>query len=285
MRYSNVQATHFAARLSSNPYELDEKSLVDAAIACLEGYDLIGSFDNLQGFLDGVARDFGFKTVLLEKMNVTRHDPERENIPRDTLDVLEQVNSADYKILHWAAQRFGWKLGSSPKSLISPVERVTVPASPASAEDVGFVNKRIKIVEAKCCGAESGSTVVAAGEPIILDVDIDASVAEKDLNLGIAIYDREGRLLYGVNSYLLGRPICIAKPGRYKARITLENRLNFGAYSVTLAMHKGLSHTDGFYDWLDSATAFAVVPIHGQLFEGIVDCRAEIFLLDATGHG
>jgi lipopolysaccharide transport system ATP-binding protein len=123
--------------------------------------------------------------------------------------------------------------------------------------------------------------VVSRGEQIFVDIDIEATIVEPALTLGIAVRDREGKLMYGVNSLLLGKAIRIEKPGPYRACIQLNNPLGLGAYSITLALHKDLSHISGCYHWFDSAAAFAVSEIHGQPFEGIVDCRADIFMLES----
>jgi len=62
--------------------------------------------------------------------------------------------------------------------------------------------------------------------------------------------------------------------------IKLENPLGIGAYSLTLALHKGLTHHEGCYHWLDNAAFFAVASTGKRLFEGSIDCRANIQLLN-----
>lgn len=287
--YSNVQALHFAARMVDAPHALNEDDLVDAAIASLEGYDLIGSFENLQGFVDAVARDFNKETVPLSRLNVTRQSADRENIPQNVLDILAQANTADHKVMQWAAQRFGWKADRVPRLNGKVIERVTkagvfVEESNPTA-DVGFGDKRIHIIAVRCHGADSGSMAIATGEDIVIDIDIEATIPEHELTIGIAIRDREDRLVYGVNSLLLGNNIDIKNPGTYQARITLANSLGLGTYSVTLALHKDRSHTAGCYHWLDNAAAFAIAATNGQIFEGLLDCRANIVLLSSAGHG
>lgn len=286
--FSNVQALHFAARLTSHPHDLDDKALEDAAIASLEGYDLVGSFDNLQDFVDAVACDFGIDSVVLSKLNVTRTDPGREKISSQTLATLTQANAVDFKLLHWAKQRFSKTTGPvSPRDLAAPEEMTVITTTDAQTEspknEFGFGNQLIRILKIRCTGDKAGLNIIANDEAIIIDVDIEATVAENDLTIGIALRDREEKLAYGVNSKLLGIAINIEKPGYYKASIQLENHLGIGAYSVTLALHKGIEHTTGCYHWLDSAATFAVCATN-QPFEGYVDCQATISLSDITKH-
>jgi hypothetical protein len=128
--FANTQALHFAARVTNSPELLDDHALLDAAITSLEAYDLIGSFDNLPGFVDAVARDFQTYPVVIGHLNVTRLTSERRVIADDVLKLLAQVNTVDYKILHWAAQRFGWESNGAPKSSIRPVEKVVALTEP-----------------------------------------------------------------------------------------------------------------------------------------------------------
>ena len=133
--FSNVQALHFAARITGAPSKLNDKNLMDAAIASLEGYDLVGSMKNLQGFVDAIAQDFSLDTVTLHQLNVTRKDTSRRQLKKDTLEVLKKANAVDYKILHWASQRFGWESGALPKLYNDTVERVVLPELSTSETD------------------------------------------------------------------------------------------------------------------------------------------------------
>jgi hypothetical protein len=284
--FSNTQAIHFASRLSSLPFDLDDKALEDAAIASLEAYDLVGSFEKIQDFVDTIASDFGVSSVAIERLNVTRPTSDRHRLPQSVLDALARLNVVDAKLIHWAEQRFGWNSKCDRRSAVKPVYRLAMVLDEAAEEAItksGFDSQQIKIIKAKCSGEKSNSIVVDAGEAVIVDVSIDALVAEADLTIGIALRDREGRLAYGVNSKLLGISIAIEKPGIYQAKIRLNNHLGAGAYSVTLALHKGWAHTEGCFHWLDAATSFAVCAT-GHPFEGYVNCQAEIALLEAPSH-
>lgn len=285
--FSNTQAMHFASRLSSHPFDLDDKALEEAAIASLEAYDLVGSFEKIQDFVDTIASDFGVSSVAIERLNVTRPISDRHRVPQSVLDALARLNVVDAKLIHWAEQRFGWNSKCNRRSAVKPVDRLSMVLAEESAEEAiaksGFGSQQIKIIKARCSGEKSNSIAVDAGEAVIVDVSIDASVAEADLTIGIALRDREGRLAYGVNTKLLGISIAIEKPGIYQAKIRLNNYLGAGAYSVTLALHKGWEHTAGCFHWLDAATSFAVCAT-GHPFEGYVNCQAEIALLEAPSH-
>lgn len=275
--FSNVQACHFAGRIVSNPETLSEQDLIDAAIASLEGYDLIGSFENLQGFVDAISSNFAKPSVTLRHLNVTRGMSERRLIPQMALDILVDSNRADLKLLQWASQRFDWEAGSKPKLLGEVIDHAGENKTKNLTDTpLNFGDKQIQIVSAQCKGLNSGKMIVSTGEPIIVELEVEASIPEPELTIGIALRDREGHLIYGVNSQLLATPINIKRQGKYKIQIKLQNNLGVGVYTVTLALHKEHSHTSGCYHWLDSATSFEVTALGGHLFEGMVDCRAEI---------
>lgn len=292
-RFRNVQALHFAARVSSNPYELDNASLLDAAIASLDDYDFAGSFEQLQFMVDTIAREFGVGSIPIKRLKVTEPQSERDNISRKAIDIIKAENVVDYALIAWASQRFGWNSESDAPTTTTPLRPAIAAAHPETANqkvvpelasqdviDRGFGSKSIKFVAVNCIGERSSVAAVDRGEDILIDMSIEASVAEPDLTIGVAVRDREAKLVYGVNSALLGRKLCIDKPGRFSARFRLHNRLGLGAYSITLALHKGVNHADGCFHWIDAAANFCVYAV-AKPFEGYIDCDAELAFSEA----
>jgi hypothetical protein len=243
----------------------------------------VGSFDDLQAFVDAIARDFNIESVHIARLNVTRDRPEHKMISKCTLEALNEANRVDSLLIQWARQRFSW--GTEAIKLTGDlVDRVKARALHGAALESERAEENycsgggIRIVNATCRGVKSGVMVVELGEEIEVNCKIIAKILEQDLTIGIAISDQYGKVLYGVNSVLLANKFSIDKPGIYNSIISLENHLNSGGYKVTLALHKGRSHTDGCYHWLDDATAFIVAPAGVQPFEGVVDLRASIAL-------
>src|SRR6185369_2867545 len=62
--YTNVQSAHFAQRFCADPYDLPEEGFIEAAVAGLREYDLVGVFDDLRGFLDVVCDDLSLPSAV-----------------------------------------------------------------------------------------------------------------------------------------------------------------------------------------------------------------------------
>jgi len=263
----NFQARHFARRVVSQPHLLNDRDLLDAAITSLEAYDLIGSFDNLSGFIGGLARDFRVEPVLLDRLNVTRLEVQRNQIPTLIKNKIFTSNSVDRKILDWASKRFSWSEELIPRIKIQPLDRVLPFNTKKNAHP-----KHLKFSDVKCFGEKSGSEVIGLGESILVNIRLIANEIVGDFTLGMAIKDKEGKLIYGINSQLLGLRFNIDTEGEYEATIRLKNILASGAYSLTLAIHKGLDHNEGCFEWQNDAAIFAVAPGDGYTFEGLVNC-------------
>ena len=281
----NIQAHHFAARMTDSHRTLSDHDLADAAIASLERYDLVGSFDEVQLFVDAVARDFCIESTKVNKRNVT--PPEETNRNQVTRATLEKANSVDFVIINWARQRFGWGTGAPPKLRGNLRERVIAsPETPnIEVKEVVFDERLIRVTSVQSRDSQSITKIITPGDDIYVDIDIEATITEPDLTIGIAINDKEGRVIYDSSSLLLGHKICIDKPGSYKATIKLKNPLAQGSYSITIALHKGRAHTEGLYHWLDKAAAFIVFdPNDQQTFEGIVNFSPEMSFLDNSLH-
>jgi lipopolysaccharide transport system ATP-binding protein len=138
---------------------------------------------------------------------------------------------------------------------------------------------------------EGGSTRSGGGEAIIDRVEMvgDAGAARAfqvgseitirvlghaerelpDLTVGIAIHDRLGNEIFGTNTHLLGiHSEAIASGVHFRAEFRMATNLGVGTYSLTAALHAGVSHLQGNYDWWDAVQAFQVLPGSEPLFSG-----------------
>jgi len=244
--YTNVQARHFAWRMCEAPEQLDDRRLLEAAIASLGGYDLVGIWTDAQGFLDAYCDALSVPRRMLPHVNAAEGRTGLSALSTRTVERLRAANTVDAALCDWARQR-----GVDTSRRLS---RRVVPA-PSCIE---FGSRDIEILSCRCGAAGTASALAAVGERILIRLQCRARVVERDLTAGIAVRDERGRLVYGTNSRLLGMPISVAVP-HFELSFALDLRLPIGAYRVTLALHKGLAHQDGCYHWKDRAAAFQVV--------------------------
>lgn len=284
LSFSNIQAKHFASRITNKPHELNDRELLDAAISSLENYDLVGSQENLQGFISRIAIDFKRQPVLIPLLNVTRADEERKNISQETQKILKDGNRVDYHLIKWISERFCWGGQSKiPRSYghcrenAHPLSIKIESSSISQTQDFG--SKQIIIKSVNCYGSKSKSIVIDNEDLLVIDIDIEAFKFEENLTIGIAIKDGLNRIIYGTNTNIQSVPLEIKKLGKFRQKIVLENYFYSGAYSVTVALHTGSNHLDTCYHWLDNAAHFGVC-ILGVSDLDYMNCNAKFYPLE-----
>jgi len=248
---SNVQALHYAWRYCDAPERLADKDLIDAAIASLEGYDEVGVFTNMQAFVDKCCDRLDVPRQPVPHLNITMGRLPRERVSPAVLATLVSRNSADAALYKWAQQRHRAARNARMSTRLAASSR-------AAARRVEFGSRRVEIVASHCEGAASGSSAVRPGQAVVVRLSARATIAANDLTLGIAVRDSESRLVYATNSSQGGRPVRVV-PGQFlQWSFLIDAALEPGEYHVTLAIHRGLSHLDGCFHWLENAVSFRV---------------------------
>lgn len=287
--YTNVQAAHFAQRLCHDPYALPDMELFETAVGSLEEYDLAGIFDNLPEFVEVICHEFGLPPASLPSLNFNPQRLRVNEISLEMIQHLREANRVDLKLFEWAKQRFSARRqgikaregsaaeAAKPVSIVrTQTDSNDAPTRRELSAPVNFGTREIEIISAACAGEGSGVSVVLSGEAIRITMMCLAKTEEPDLTIGVAIRDSNGLLVYGTNSRQLGTQLSIPRPQRFTTEFLLRANLGIGEYAVTLALHKGASHSEGCYHWMDKATGFRVVGYKGCSFEGLVNLGARL---------
>jgi lipopolysaccharide transport system ATP-binding protein len=88
--------------------------------------------------------------------------------------------------------------------------------------------------------------------------------------VGFVIRDRLGSDVFGTNTKLLGLAAQPCQPGDLlEATFEVGLRVGPGAYSISGALHCGLTHLEGSFDWWDHALAFQVILNDAEEFVGV----------------
>ena len=130
-----------------------------------------------------------------------------------------------------------------------------------------------RIVAVTVYGENSHSSIVAAGEPTRIIVDI---VAQRDLDnvtVGILIRDRFGQDIFGTNTHHQRRQINLRKQHSYRCTYRMPLNIGPGKYTITAALHSESTHVEKCYHWWDNGTELEVAGILGDSFVGL--CRLE----------
>lgn len=277
--FTNVQAVHFAQRVCNDPQILAGKAMLDAAIEALEEYDLVGAFEDLQGFVDAACRDLGLESVELPRLNVTPERRRPVDTPKHLLRQLRLANEVDLDLYDWARKRFFEKKyapAMARERTASSTHRVPHASRVVAPQTLEFGTRELEILSVRCAGEQSGTSAILSGELLHVALECEAKIPIDDYTIGIAVRDGRGQLIYGVNSRLLGLRLSIAHREVFRKDLVLQVRLFVGEYWVSVALHKGETHVDGCYHWVENAASFAVVGQGGTWFEGLVDLGLEL---------
>lgn len=289
--------TRLLAPLGLPPTALNpsDNELLLAAQRAVDTFDLVGIFPELEdaaaciAYLTRVSPGKEFP-----RENVSFGRPAIADISDEVRTRLESQNELDRELCAYAARRFLQRRRQLFVASINDLVICDVPASDAvavashemptqglspsqapaqtpmsTASRSRFGNRRIEIVGVDVAGSISlRSGMFLTGENLTLTARIAAHVSTDDLTVGVHFHDSHDRLVFGTNSWLLGRRLSVSMGSQFSAQFAFRNTLGIGNYRVGMTLHTGQSHLNCCYDWFDDCGAINVVGAIGYHFEG-----------------
>jgi len=142
---------------------------------------------------------------------------------------------------------------------------------------MNFGDLRCSIKTVRATGIISGDERVMIGEEFSISIELEAQVPISSLNIGIAIKDDRGILMFGTNSMLLGEVFHLT-PGIYLSTYRMLNRMPIGSYRLDVALTPTESHYEGCYHWIEQVASFDVYDVALTTFEGkiLMDAQVEL---------
>ena len=129
----------------------------------------------------------------------------------------------------------------------------------------------VRINVAQLCD-EGGRAVevVKVGQPLELQVTVQALKALPELVLGFQLKDRLGQVIYGTNTFHSHQIVEHVRAGEnIHYRFRFSANVGHGSYSISLSLHDSDSHLGKNYEWRDRAIVFNVVNVDKQHFVGM----------------
>lgn len=153
----------------------------------------------------------------------------------------------------------------------------------SNSEDTkAYGNKKVIIEKIEIKNERHESIhVLMAGQACSFIIHVSAEEDVPDLTVGIAIRDRFGQDIFGVNTYFLDLPISMNKGD--KKRISYDfNEFNIapGRYTISVAAHSQEIHVYDCYEWIDKMVELEVVTGGGFIFAGMVRLNPKVTLLN-----
>lgn len=271
---------------TSSHSELSTSEKLTAAITALNQFQLVGIQDELEDFACMLEASFRWPSKSLGRKNVTSCRIPSTGLSSGQTRKLHTLLESEFELYHRAKDHFrkarrellrrsvaisGASENLPPKQAQS---EASIPEAPSRRE---FGDKRCAVAQATVSGKISGNALAMVGEELAISIKLIANEAINRLNVGIAIKDERGLLIFGTNSMLLGDVYTLA-PGEYVVQFNVLNRAPLGKYSLDVALVSGETHYEGCYHWLEGASHFDVHEKATSHFEGhiLMDADVEI---------
>jgi len=113
--------------------------------------------------------------------------------------------------------------------------------------------------------------VFDTGDKVSLEVEIHSKIDIESATLGFHIKDKYSQDIYGTNTHLQKISLHLQKNRTYLCKFEFELNIGVGNYSLGVALHQGLWHTDRCFHWYENALSFDVVSNKDNSFIGL--CR------------
>ncbi len=148
----------------------------------------------------------------------------------------------------------------------------------SSESDTSYGDGQATIQSCRILGEKSGSNVLTSGESVVFEFTIKSFADLNDVTLGMMVRDRFGQDIFGVNSFLMQRPLTLKKDQLLTCCYKLPLDLNKGKYSLSAALHTNDHHLDDCYYWNDKLSEFEVSGYGKSEFSGICYLNPEFYV-------
>jgi hypothetical protein len=117
---------------------------------------------------------------------------------------------------------------------------------------------------------------MSAGEEVILKIFIKSHEFIGNITAGFMIKDSAGAVIYGTNSYHLGREIFVERKKGYCIQFQFPADIGLGDYFISAALHTGSTHYERCFHWWEKAASFSVADCLDPMFVGQVRLRSSV---------
>lgn len=284
----NYQARHFFPLNWDGVSTPADDRLLAMAVQSLEEYDLVGVHESFSDFVDVLCYRWSLPRVdQVPRIKVTSSRPSKRDVSPGVLKKLRALNELDIELYETAKELFEKKRRSVIKSCIGRSMLIAIPLEPeggistnvgkesasaklATYSAANFGNHKVKFSRAEITGRISLGARLFCREIVDLKMTFTALVPIDDLTLGISIVDELGRLVFGTNSRHLGVILSVDSPGEFYIEFSFQVAFGTGGYWLGASLHRGESHLEECYHWVDRLAFFEVVGKIGNHFEGTV---------------
>lgn len=284
---------------------------IDAAKRALEGFDVVGMQSSMADSLALVALRMGWlPPASVPYANRTPGRTTVDEMPSSLARRLEKLLAPDLEIYEHAVRLFdaqrnralraaafarasgaidGVSLGArADEERSTHADRAGEGSEAQSMLNAAGADRALgapaRIHAATVRGEISDAHYLQSGERATLSLGIVVAAQISDVDVGFAIRDGTGALVFSTNTRVLGETLTMT-PGRYTVVFRFQNELGVGSYRVSVAMHEAIDRNEGLIDHVESICAFDVVDHLTGYFEGRVRLHVEVDVSPDGGQG
>ncbi|MFC3652359.1 Wzt carbohydrate-binding domain-containing protein [Dyella humi] len=276
---------------TSSRTELSTNEKYEAAVRSLELFELVGIQDELDDFSSMLDARFSWKPVPLRFKNVASQRLPSSALSASQQSKLNYLLECELELYQQAKARFKQLRRNFIRTSVSMLDkgmpldhrRQTAAAPTAIEQARDFGDRRCSVLQVSVEGEISGANHVMVGEHCNISISFKVDQSIDELNIGIAIKDEQGSLIFGTNTMLLGNVYAVI-PGEYCASFQMLNRAPIGRYVVDVALVRSETHYQGCYHWLEKAASFQVHETAAAYFEGqiLMDANVELVAMSPS---
>lgn len=189
------------------------------------------------------------RVIVLHEGRVVKEGP-----PGEAMDFYHALLSArDVKLIRQERQAYGQVQTTSGRGDVSVMA-------------INLLNPEGKPTEA-----------VETGAPVTLEIRAQVNLNVPEMVMGFLIKDRFGQIMYGINSYRLGKTIEQLSAGdQVVGRFQFEMNLGKGNYTISTGVSGQESHLADNYEWRDGGLVFSVYNTNKPDFVGSASLDATL---------
>jgi exopolysaccharide biosynthesis predicted pyruvyltransferase EpsI/GT2 family glycosyltransferase len=253
----NLYVRHFAA--IDRPTDVTDDSLLTAALAAVEQYDVWGLFESMPAFLGDFAGLLGVPPPpTLDQVNVTKSRPSVAEIGAAFRARLEALNTLDLEFYRILEGRYPEMRRRMSRSSVSVPAWEPLPAPPPRA----IAREWFTLHAASIRGGEQR----APGDLLELDVSFSIARPIDALVIEVAISDSVGNRVFFTDTENLERPIGPVAAGTHRASCTLVANVPAGNYSVGFRFREQWGRERRDIATFDELCVFCIGRAHGSPF-------------------
>ena len=267
---SNSYVAHFS-RILGTGLEAENKRYKNS-IHAVRQYDVIGLFEDLPRFMAEIATLIGLPTPTeVPRINITDSRPNLQCINDELIENIRKINHLDIKFYNQVKKIKALDLQKKvyQKKMLSTFgwdKFKRIQNQDLIANDILIFNTTLK----------EGQTITQ-GQLINLTVDFVLYREVSYLEMGVAIIDRAGKVVYGTNNKLIGPIHRIVSPGSYGVTFNLFADLPPGVYSVNYTFIEYNSENLAIeLAKVFNSVSFRIENQKSMIFEGSHDLSAKI---------